>query len=221
MYDNIKISLEKNVSYTLNKVLIKTYLLLSSTIFFSSFICALSIRINSKPIGFLSMILIYFILLFLIDYFKRSLLALFLVFLLTGFLGYYAAPFIGYFLKIDNGSNLIFLSLFLTGVIFSCLSLYSMITRKNFTFLGNFLFVGFVLLFFLIIFNLFFHFSILHLVLSGCFIILSSCLILYDLSSIINNGEEDYINVTVSLYLSIYNMFINFLVILGFISNNE
>jgi modulator of FtsH protease len=207
-------------SIFINKVLVNTYLLLSSTIFFSAFMAFISVKSFAKPIGLLPMIVIYISLLFCIEYFKKTLFSLFFVFALTGFLGYYIGPYINYFLYVKNGAQILFMSLFLTGIMFFLLSFYAFITKKNFSFLSNFLLIGSIVIFSCIIFNLFFHIKLLHLLISGFFIIFSSASILYQISSVINEGETDYINVTVSLYLSLYNIFLSLLNILG-ITNND
>jgi modulator of FtsH protease len=205
----------------INRVLINTYLLLFSTILFSAFMTFISIRSHVSQIGFLPMLIIYFSLLFLINIFKKSFISLVLVFVLTGFLGYYIGPFINHFLYIKNGTQILFMSLSLTSFVFLSLSIYSFLTRKNFSFLRNFLFVGTIVIISCVIFNLFFSIKLLHLVISALIIIFSSALILYEISSIINEGNTDYIDVTVSLYLSIYNIFINLLSIFGILSNND
>lgn len=203
-----------NEIFTSSKLLIKTYLLLSSTILFSAFISFLSIYFNAKPIGFFSMLISYFLILFLINIFKKSFLGLVFVFLLTGFLGYCVGPFISSFLSFKNGANVVFLALFMTGLIFFLLSIYTVISKKNFSFLSSFLFVGFFIIIFGCIFNLFFYIKLFNLVLSGLVVIFSSAFILYDLSSIIHCDDIDYVSVTISLYLSVYNIFVNLLNIL-------
>lgn len=224
MNNRIKVFSERRYnlnSVVINKILINTYLLLSSTILFSAMMAFISVKFNVKPIGVLPMIVIYFSLLFAINSFKKSFISLFFVFALTGFLGYYIGPFINYFLSVKNGAQIIFMSLFLTSIIFMALSFYSFITQRHFSFLENFLFVGSLVIICCIIFNLFFHIKLLHVIISGFFIIFSSATILYEISSVINDGKTDYIDVTVSLYLSIYNIFMSLLNIFGVISNND
>lgn len=204
-----------------NKILINTYLLLSSTIFFSAFVSFFTIKYNVKPISFFPMIIIYFGILFCINFFKKSFFGLFLVFILTGFLGYCASTLINRVLELRNGTELVIFSLFLTGFIFTTLSLYVIFTKKSFRFLNNFLFIGSVVILFCIIFNIFFHFKLMHLVMSGLIVIFSSICILYEISSILDGGEDDYILVTVSLYLSVYNIFLSLLNIFGIVSDSE
>ncbi|HIH2762985.1 MAG TPA: Bax inhibitor-1 family protein [Candidatus Azoamicus sp.] len=207
-------------SISINKVLVNTYLLLSSTILFSAIMTFLSVKVGVKPIGFLPMIVIYFFLLFCINYFKKTIFSLFFVFALTGFLGYYVGPYVSYFLNIKNGSQILLSSLSLTGFIFLSLSSYAFLTKKNFNFLSNFLFIGSIVIIACMFFNFFFKIKLIYTVISGFFIIFSSASILYHISSVINEGETDYIDVTVSLYLSLYNIFLSLLNIFN-ITNND
>jgi modulator of FtsH protease len=200
--------------FDINRTLVNTYLLLSCTILFSAIFSFLSIKMNVRVINPFFVFLIYFVNLMLIDFFKKSIFGLFLVFVLSGFLGYCSGPLLSSVLNLRNGEELIFFSLLLTSIIFLSLSFYSFFTKKNFNFLESFLFVGFFIILFCFLFFLFFNVKIIQLVLSGFFIIFSSAFILYDLSSIINDGERNYISVTVSLYLSVYNIFISLLTIL-------
>lgn len=205
----------------LNRILIKTYLLFSITVFFSALMSFISIKVGAKLINPFFLLIFYFFNLFLINYFKKSFLSLFFVFVLTGFIGYSTGPIIAYYLHFNNGSEIVLFSLFTTGLIFFALSMFVFIYKKSFSFLDNFLFVGFVVIISVMFFNIFFNFVLVHLILCGFFIIFSSASILYNLSSIINDGVDDYIDVAVSLYLSVYNIFINILSLFGFLSRDD
>lgn len=217
-YINKQISMD---AININNVLIKSYLLLSYTLFFSAFVSFLSIKFNVRTIGFLPMLLIYFLILFSINYFKNRFLRIVLTFGFTGFLGYWSSGFINYFLNSATDGKIVYFSLFLTGFIFVFLSCYAVITKKNFSFLDNFLFVGAIVIFAGILFNLFFFISALHLAICGFIIIFSSMSILHYLSSVINDGEDDYIMLTISLYLSLYNIFLNLLSIFSFFNKDD
>ncbi len=205
----------------INKLLMKTYLLLSCTILFSAFVSFLSIRFDAKPVGVFSTFILYFLILFLINLFKNSFLRLFFVFLLTGFLGYCCGPLISVYLSLKNGAELVFLSLSVTGGLFFLLSFYVLVSRKDFSFLNNFLFIGAVVIFFMFFMSAFLNIKLIHLVFSGLIIVFSSACILYELSSIVNDGERDYVMVTVSLYLSVYNIFLGFIRLFGILSGDE
>lgn len=219
---NNKLMSSKNSElFYFNKVLVNTYLFLSFTIFFSTLTCFLSVKFNAKPINFISMLLIYFGLLFLLDSFKNSYAGIFLLFVFTGFIGFYTGPFINKILSIRNGHNIIIFSSLLTGLSFCILSLYVTFSKKRFDFLNNFLLIGFFVILFSIIFNFFYHLKLFDLLICGFVIIFSSCMILFNISSLINNGNENYIDITISLYLSVYNMFISILQIFNIFSNND
>ena len=108
-----------------------------------------------------------------------------------------------------------------TGIIFFALSGYALTTRKDFIFLGGFLFVAMMVVLLAMIAGIFFHTPALQLVISAVFILISSGLILFQTSEIIHGGETNYISATVSFFVSIYNLFISLLNILGAFSNRE
>ncbi|HFL8824393.1 MAG TPA: Bax inhibitor-1 family protein [Candidatus Azoamicus sp. OHIO1] len=198
----------------------RAYMLLSSTILFSSFVSYLSIVLNVRPVGF---IFIVFLLLlsFLINRFKDSKIGLFFVYVLSGFCGYSLGPLVNSTLHIPNGSQMVFGSLILTGVLFSVLSFYAIITKRNLSFLSGFLFIGFLVCLFAVFVNLFFSINVLSLLVSAFIIILSCGWILYDTNSLVNSGETNYVIVTVNLYLQIYNLFSSLLFIIKFFFNKD
>ena len=211
----------ENVQLDINKTLQKTYILLSSTIFFSSFFSFLSIKTHGQNLNFLIFLLFFICLLFLINYFKNTFLGIFFVFIFTGFIGYSSGPILSKFISIKYGKEIIFYSLFLSGLIFFMSALYVTFTRKNFEFLNSFLYIGFFVIIFFYLLAYFIKLPYFYLVISGMVVIFSSVSILYELSSVINSGEKNYVIVTVSLYLSIYNIFMSLLNIFGFLSNRE
>ena len=108
----------------------------------------------------------------------------------------------------------------LTGLIFLSLSGYTLMSKKDFSYMGGFLMTGMWVVIGAIVLMLLggwmgFHISGLHLAISSAIVILMSGFILYDTSQIIHGGETNYIMATVSLYLSIYNLFVSLLNILG------
>ena len=211
----------ENVQLDINKTLQKTYILLSLTIFFSAFISFLSIKANVQSLNFFTYILSFICLLFLINYFKNTFLGIFFVFIFTGFIGYSSGPILSKFLSIRYGKEIIFYSLFLSGFIFFMSSFYVIFTKKNFEFLNSFLYIGFFVIIFFLLLSYFIKLPYIYLVISGMIIIFSSMSILYDLSNIVNSGEKNYVFITLSLYLNIYNIFISLLNIFGFLSNRD
>ena len=75
---------------------------------------------------------------------------------------------------------------------------------------------GFLVVIGAMLVNIFLHIPALSLALSAVIIMLMSGFILYDTSRMINGGETNYVYATISLYLSIFNIFINLLHLLGF-----
>ncbi len=204
-----------------NKVLRNTYALLSMTLLFSALTAGIAVATNAQPLGFLITMIGYFGLFFLTARLSNSAWGLVAVFALTGFMGYTLGPILSAFLALPNGSQLIMTAMGGTGAIFLGLSGYVLVTRKDFTFMGGFLMVGMLVAFLAIIANMFLQIPALYLALSAVIILIMSGLILYDTSRIINGGETNYIMATVSLYVSIYNIFVNLLMILGIFGGDD
>jgi modulator of FtsH protease len=199
-----------------NKVLKNTYALLSLTLLFSAAIAGLSMALNWPHPGMLLTLVGYFGLLFLTAKFRNSSLGLVCVFALTGFMGLTLGPIVSYYMTtLSNGSELVMMALGGTGVIFLGLSGYVLTTQKDFSFLGGFLFAGILVAFLAGIGAVLFSMPALSLAVSAMFILLMSGMILYQTSAIIHGGETNYIMATVTLYVSIYNIFLSLLHLLG------
>ncbi|GGI91710.1 Bax inhibitor-1/YccA family protein [Legionella impletisoli] len=205
-----------------NKVLRNTYLLLGMTFMFSAFTAFLSFAMNAKPINPLLMIVGAYGLMFLTHALRNSPMGLLSVFAFTGFLGYTLGPVLNaYIAAFSNGPQLIATALGGTGVIFFALSGYALTTRKDFSYLGGFLFVAMMVVFLAILASLFFNMPALQLVISAAFVLISSGLILFQTSEIIHGGERNYISATVTLFVSIYNLFLSLLNLLAAFSGRE
>lgn len=211
----------ENINININNVLKNTYILLSLTMFFSALAVVFSIKVNAHNLNIFIMLAVSFGLLFLINIYKNSYLGIIFVFAFTGFLGYTMGPILNYYLSLRNGKELILFSLLSTGMIFSILSLYVLFTKKNFDFLGGFLYIGFFIILACIIVNFFINMPVLHLTLSGFMVIIFSLMILYDTSKIVNGGETNYILATISIYLNIYNLFLGLLSIFNFLFSKD
>lgn len=205
-----------------NKVLRNTYLLLGMTFLFSALTAYTSLIFNVRPLNPLLMIVGVYGLMFLTNALKNSALGIVSVFAFTGFLGYTLGPILNLYLThFSNGAQLIGTALGGTGLIFFGLSGYALTTKKDFSFLSGFLFIGFMVAFLAMIAGLFFEIPTLHLVISAAFVLLSSGMILFQTSEIIHGGETNYILATISLFASIYNLFISLLNLLGAFSNRD
>lgn len=205
-----------------NKMLRNTYMLLSMTLLFSAATAGLSMALNLPHPGMILTLVGYIGLLFLTNKFSNSSLGLLFVFALTGFMGLTLGPILNmYIANLSNGTELIMTALGGTGVIFIGLSGYALTTRKDFSFMGGFLFVGMIVTFLALIGAAIFQIPGLHLALSAVIVILMSGFILYDTSRIIHGGETNYIVATVSLYISIYNLFLSLLRLLAAFSGED
>jgi len=205
-----------------NKVLKNTYALLSLTLLFSALTAGLSVAFNWPHPGMLMTLVGYFGLLFLTTKFRNSSLGLVFIFALTGFMGLTLGPIVGYYVTaISNGPELVMMALGGTGVIFLGLSGYTLTTRKDFSFLGGFLFAGILVAFLAGIGAVLFSVPALSLAVSVMFMLLMSGMILYQTSAIIHGGETNYIMATITLYVSIYNIFLSLLHLLGIFGGDD
>ena len=188
-----------------NKVLRNTYWLLSMTLFFSAMTAGLAMYMNLPPFGMIVTLVGFYGLLFLTQKFSDSAVGLLWVFALTGFMGLTLGPILNMYLKVfSNGHELIMMALGGTGTIFLGLSGYALTTRKDFSFMGGFLFAGVLVAFLAGIGAVVFSLPLLSLAVSAMFILLMAGMILWETSNIIHGGETNYIRATVSLYVSLY-----------------
>ncbi|MBN9424256.1 MAG: BAX inhibitor protein [Candidatus Accumulibacter sp. 66-26] len=199
-----------------HKVLRNTYLLLAMTLLFSGAVAGAAVALRLPHPGLIVTLLGYFGLLFLTGKMRDSSWGLVSVFALTGFMGYTLGPIVGHYLSLPNGSQTVMLAMGGTGAVFLGLSAYAVISRRDFGFMGGFLAVGVLVAFLASLAAIFFQIPALSLTVSAAFVLLMSGLILFETSRIINGGETNYIMATVSLFVSIYNLFLSLLQLLGF-----
>ena len=204
-----------------NKVIRSTYTLLSMTLLFSALTAGTSMALNLPHPGLLLTLAGYFGLLFATTKFRNSSLGLVSVFALTGFMGYTLGPILNAYMAMPNGGQVVMTAMGATGVIFLALSAYALTSRKDFSFMGGFLMVGIVVGFLAGLGAIFFEMPALSLTVSAMFVLLMSGLILYQTSSIIHGGETNYIMATVTLYVSIFNLFTSLLHLLGFMNGED
>ncbi len=220
--NNFNPSISTTSAVSMNKVLRNTYLLLSFTLLFSALTAGISMMLHVSHVvsivcSFAAMGLIWFVL----PRTANSSAGIGVVFAITGLLGFGLGPILNHYLALSNGPQLIATSLGGTGVIFLALSGYVLTTKRDFRFMGGFLVVGLVIAVLAMVANIFLQIPALSLALSSAIILIMSGFILFDTSRIINGGETNYINATVSLYLSIYNIFVSLLHILGIFGGDD
>jgi modulator of FtsH protease len=203
------------------RVLRNTYMLLSMTLLFSAAMAAVAVISNAQPLHWLLVLGGYFGLLFLTTSLRNSGWGIASVFALTGFMGYTLGPIVGFYLSMPGGSELVLTALGATGLIFLTLSGVVLATGRDFSFMGRGLTIGILVAFVLGIGAIVFEMPGLSLAVSGMFVLLMSGLILYETSNIVNGGETNYIMATVTLYVSIYNLFTSLLHLLGVFGGDD
>ncbi|MDH4041489.1 MAG: Bax inhibitor-1/YccA family protein [Gammaproteobacteria bacterium] len=204
------------------KVLRDTYRLLSATLLFSAVIAGTSAALRLPAPGLLLTLAGYFGLLFLTFRLRNSLWGLASVFALTGFMGYTLGPVIGHYLGMANGPQLVATTMAVTAGAFLGLSWYARSSAAvNMANWGSFLMIGIITAFGLGLAAVFFQMPALALAVSGLFVLLMSGLIMFETQNIVRGGETNYIMATVSLFVSIYNLFASLLHIFGFLGGED
>ena len=203
-----------------NRVLRNTYLLLALTLAFSAVTAGVSVALGLPHPGLIITLVGYFGLLFLTTKFRNSGVGIACVFALTGFMGYTLGPILSHYLALPNGGQIVAMAMGGTAAIFLALSGYVLATRKDFSFMGGFLMVGVLVAFLAGLGAVFFQMPGLSLAVSAMFVLLMSGLILFETSNIIHGGETNYIMATVSLYVSLYNLFVSLLQLLGVMNDD-
>lgn len=202
-----------------NKVLRNTYWLLSMTLLFSAATAGLSMVLQLGFIAYLVCIVAAFAMLFVVHKTADSGKGLWAIFGFTGLMGFALGPILNAYTAL-HGPGIVMQALGGTGIVFLGLSGYALTSKKDFSFMGGFLFAGLIILVLGGLINLFVGSSVAQLALSCISMLVFSGLILFDTSRIIHGGETNYIRATLALYLDIYNLFTTILQLLGFASDD-
>lgn len=219
LYDMNTMGMESVIST--NKVLKNTYMLLGMTLLFSAVTAGISMAMGLPHGAALILSLVGFGLLFVVNRTADSSKGLIAIFAFTGVMGASIGPMLNYYLAMPGGPALVMQALGGTAVVFFGLSAYALTTRKDFSYMGGFLMVGLLVAVVAMIANIFLAIPALSLTISAAVVMIMSGLILFDTSRIVNGGETNYIRATVSLYLSIYNLFIHLLSLLTAFSGDD
>jgi modulator of FtsH protease len=201
------------------KVLRNTYLLLAVTMIptvIGAFIGmqTASIIMGSPIIASLVMLAAVIGLQFGIAANRNSGVGIALLLLMTGILGWWLGPILNYALEMRNGMQLVGYAAVGTGVIFFAMGAIATTTKRDFSFLGKFLFVGMIALLIAMFANMFLQIPALALTISTLVIVVFSLFLLYDLQRIIRGGETNYVMATTGVYMSLFNIFANLLSVL-------
>ena len=204
-----------------NRVLRDTYRLLSATLFFSAAVAAASVALKLPHPGIIATLIGFFALLYATAKLRNSGWGLAAVFGLTGFMGYTLGPIVSHYLALPNGHQVVMMAMGGTAAIFVGLSAYATASGRDFSLMGGFLLAGAIVAFMAGLGAIFLQIPALALAVSAVFVLLSGGLILFETSRIIHGGETNYITATVSLYVSIYNLFSSLLALIGFGTSSD
>jgi modulator of FtsH protease len=197
-----------------NKLIKNTYMLLSMTLIFSGVTAFFSVALNvSHGIAFAASLIGIGLLWFALPRTQNSAAGVPVIFAITGLLGFGLGPMLSYYLNVNP--SIVMVAMGGTGAIFLGLSGYALSTRKDFSFMGGFIFVGMLVAIGAMVANIFLGIPALALAVSAAVIMIMSGFILFQTSAMIHGGETNYISATAGLFLSILNIFTSLLHILG------
>ena len=204
-----------------NKLIRNTYMLLAMTLVFSAVTATLSVILRLPPLTYLlslggAIVLMWFVL----PRTANSTSGIGVVFGITGLLGLGLGPLLSMYLSLPNGPQIVATALGGTGVIFFALSGYALTTRRNFNFMGGFLATGFLVVLAASLVNIFLGIPAFSLAISATVVMLMSGFLLYETSQMVHGGQDNYVLATVGLYMTIFNLFVSLLHLLGFASND-
>ena len=202
-----------------NKVLRNTYALLGLSFIVSCVGAGVSMALGLSSLAGLVCTLIGFGLLFVVHKTAESSNGLIAMFAFTLFMGAGIGPMLTRYLSLPNGGELVFQALGATALVFFALSAYAISSKKDFSNIAGFLITGLIIAIVASIANWFMQIPALQLAISSAVVFIMSGFILYDTSRIINGGEDNYIRAAIAMYLNLYNLFVNLLVLMGFASD--
>jgi modulator of FtsH protease len=213
-----------DVAQQQNKVLRNTYMLLALSMVPTILGALLGVQVGfslfagSPMLSFVVFLAIAFGFMWGIERTKDSAMGVVLLLGFTFFMGLMLAGILRVALGFSNGGSLIATAAGGTGAIFFTLAGIATVTKKDFSFIGKFLFIGLVVVLLAMLANVFFQIPALSLTVSAVAVMIFSGYILYDISQIVHGGETNYISATLKVYLDVYNIFVhllNLLMILG------
>ncbi|HDS1817328.1 Bax inhibitor-1/YccA family protein [Pseudomonas putida] len=205
----------------ISKVLRNTYSLLALTLAFSGVMAFIAQQMRVGYPNIFVVLIGFYGLFFLTNKLRDSAWGLVSTFALTGFMGFILGPILNRYLGMAGGAEVVSSAFAMTALVFGGLSAYVLITRKDMSFLSGFITAGFFVLLGAVVASFFFQISGLQLAISAGFVLFSSVCILFQTSAIIHGGERNYIMATISLYVSIYNLFVSLLQLFGIMGRDD
>ena len=205
----------------ISKVLRNTYSLLALTLAFSGVMAFVAQQMRVGYPNIFVVLIGFYGLFFLTNKLRDSAWGVVSTFALTGFMGFILGPILNRYLGMAGGAEVVSSAFAMTALVFGGLSAYVLITRKDMSFLSGFITAGFFVLLGAVVASFFFQISGLQLAISAGFVLFSSVCILFQTSAIIHGGERNYIMATISLYVSIYNLFVSLLQLFGIMGRDD
>ena len=202
--------------FATNKVIKNTYILLSATLLFSAVMALVSMALSMPPMTYLISVIGAMLLgMFVLPRTANSTAGVGVIFAITGLMGFGLGAILSIYLALPNGPQIVSTALGGTGIIFLGLSAYALTTKRDFSFMGGFIFAGMMVMMLAVLAGIFLQIPALHLAISAGFMLLMSAYILFQTSQMIHGGETNYLFATYGLYIAIFNIFISLLQILG------
>jgi len=211
-----------------NKVLRSTYMLLAVSLIPTIIGAAIGTSLfdfsflRASPImASIAMLAIFYGWIYMIEKNKNSSLGLYLLLGFTFFMGLLLGPLLQRVLGFQNGGQLVMMAAGGTAGVFFILSGIASNVKRDFSFLNKFILVGFIVIMLAVVANIFLQMPAISMALCGAFIIFSSAIILWQINDIVRGGETNYISATLTLYVSIYNIFTSLLQLLGIVGGDR
>ena len=220
MQSRIVVNSQEESLLSTHKVLRNTYFLLGLTMAFSAVVAYISMSLNLPYPNLIMLLVGFYGLLFVTNRLANSAWGILAAFAFTGFMGYTVGPILNMYVA-RGMEDLIMLAFAGTAIVFFACSAYVLTTKKDMSFLSTAIFSLFIVLLLGIVASFFFQIPALAVGISALFVVFSTMTILYETSNIIHGGETNYIRATVSIYVSIYNLFISLLRLLSIFSSDD
>ncbi|MDQ6578567.1 MAG: Bax inhibitor-1/YccA family protein [Haemophilus parainfluenzae] len=220
MQSRIVVNSQEESLLSTHKVLRNTYFLLGLTMAFSAVVAYISMSLNLPYPNLIVLLVGFYGLLFVTNRLANSAWGILAAFAFTGFMGYTIGPILNMYVA-RGMEDLIMLAFAGTAIVFFSCSAYVLTTKKDMSFLSTAIFSLFIVLLLGIVASFFFQIPALAVGISALFVVFSTMTILYETSNIIHGGETNYIRATVSIYVSIYNLFISLLRLLSIFSSDD
>lgn len=202
-------------------VVSNTYRLLAMTLAWSAGMAYIGMNLSMGAGMFLALSIAGLVALFATMALRNSVWGLAMVFVFTGLEGLTLGPVLNTYLNMPNGSSIVMTATGATAGIFTLLSLYATTSKRDFSFLGGFLFVGLIVMLIASLVMIFFPVPAGQVILAAFGVLIFSGYILYDTANLVRGGETNYILATISLYLDILNLFLSLLRLVAWFNNRD